>query len=274
MSRKNWSSEKLFFRLLNNKTQKTYFENISELHRRPNQKVFERAIDLGKSKIDREKIIGIDVLAQLGLDKRYNQKQILDLYFSILSIPQTPKVLFSTLSAIGHNNGELKKQQVVSIEQFKNHNYSDVRFGVVCALMGVEHKLAIDTLIELSSDSHHQVRDWATFSIGSQTEINTPAIIAALQSRLSDTDHNTRFEAISGLAQRKHNSVKSILIDELEIIDDHGSLILESIELFGDKSFIPLIEAQIEKNKKLKSINEKWLVDSMKRLINNTHNSG
>ncbi len=268
MSRKNWSSEKLFFRLLNNKTRKTYYENIHELRRRPSQEVFEKAMNLGKSKVDKEKIIGVDVLAQLGLDKRFNQNEILDLYFSILKSPQTPKVLFSTLSAIGFNNGSLKKERVHTISKFKNHNYSDVRFGVVCALMGVDHELAIEVLIELSSDSHHQVRDWATFSIGSQTEINTPAIIEALQTRLKDTDHNTRFEAISGLAQRKHISVRPILIEELEIIDGSGSLILESIEEFGDKSFTPLLKAQIEKNKKLKTINEKWLLDCIESLEN------
>ena len=72
MSRERWTSEKIFNRLLNNKTQKTYWENISELRKRPSQDVFEKAYDFAKSKNDRQKIIGLDILQQLGFKPRYN----------------------------------------------------------------------------------------------------------------------------------------------------------------------------------------------------------
>ena len=266
MSRVNWTNEKLFFRLLKNKTKKTYWSNIHELRKRPCQEVFVMASSLCNSNLDKQIIVGIDVLAQLGVNKRYNQKLTIDICFSSLKKTQTPKVLYTILSAIGHNNNSLKKKQIQTISEFKNHKYSDVRFGVVSALMGIESELGIETLIKLSNDKHNEVRDWATFSIGSQIEMDSEIIRQALKERLNDKDHNTRSEAISGLAQRQDNSVKEILIDELEKIDNHGSLILESIEVFGDLSFIPLIEAQIEKNKNTKMINEKWLVDCLENL--------
>jgi HEAT repeat protein len=132
--------------------------------------------------------------------------------------------------------------------------------------MGVESTLAMSTLIELSNDKHPDVRDWATFSIGTQSEMNSPDIIEALKARLNDEDVNTRREAICGLARRKDHSVRQILIDELAIIDDHGSIILESIEEFGDKSFIPLLEDQLKKNQQLSTINEQWLLDCINTL--------
>tara|TARA_B110000240_G_scaffold150428_1_gene166633 strand:- start:307 stop:753 length:447 start_codon:yes stop_codon:yes gene_type:complete len=74
MSRKNWTSEKIFTRLLNNKTQKTFWENVSELRKRSNKVVYNQAFKLANSEIDKEKIIGIYVLAQLGFDPRFHQK--------------------------------------------------------------------------------------------------------------------------------------------------------------------------------------------------------
>lgn len=266
MSRKNWSSEKLFFRLLKNKTRKSYGETIYELRCRPTKDVFDRAVELAKSHLDKEIMIGVDVLAQLGAGERYNQPQILKLYFDLLNQRQSPKVLFSILSAIGHNNSSLTNRHISTLAEFKNHTYSDVRFGLTCALSCVDHDLAIQLLIELMTDKHSVVRDYATFSIGTQSERNTPTILNALKARLNDSHRMPKVEAIIGLALRKDPCVKEILIEELENIDDHGSFILESIEALEDEDFIPIIQNQIEKNKITKMVNEEWLVSILKEL--------
>ena len=62
MSRKKWTSEKIFTRLLNNKTQKTFWENVRELRKRPNNEVYNKAYKLAESESEKEKIIGIYVL--------------------------------------------------------------------------------------------------------------------------------------------------------------------------------------------------------------------
>ena len=268
MSRKNWSTEKLFFRLLNNTTKATYWDTIHEVCDRPTSEVFERAITLGNSEVERERIIGIDVLAQLRPDTKVNQKHIKKLLFSLLNIEQRPKIIIAALFAIEHYNDSLNKKEVLTILHFKNHDCSDIRLGVVVALSGIENDMVIQSLIELSRDSHRKVRDWATFAIGSQIEMNSTSILHALKERLTDSDHDTRFEAISGLAQRKDISVRKTLLDELETINSHGSLILESIVLLGDMSFVPILQAKIEANKVSKTINEKWLIDCLEELQN------
>jgi HEAT repeat protein len=266
MYRKNWSSEKLFFRLLNNKTNKTHWSIVYELRRRPTQDVYDRAFSLAVSRNDDEKIIGILILAQLGLDRRFQRNKTLALYFRLLDTPQSPKVISSILSAIGHNNAGLSNHRVSKLAAFKDHNYSDVRFALVHALSCVDKDLSIDVLIELMSDKHPDVRDWATFGIGSQSERNSPKIIEALKARLDDAHCVSRMEAIIGLALRKETCVKDLLIEELKDIDNSNSPILEAIEAFGDKDFIPILEELIIENKRSNQVNENWLIETLHSL--------
>jgi hypothetical protein len=56
MSRKYWTIEKIFSRLLTHKTQNTFWDNISELRRRPHKEVYSRAFQFAKSDSEKEKI--------------------------------------------------------------------------------------------------------------------------------------------------------------------------------------------------------------------------
>ena len=121
MSRKNWSSEKIYERLLTNKSKKTYWDNIGELRSRPNNKVFKRAFSLTNSKYKKEKIIGIDILAQLGFNPRVFKKETLKRYFELLDSENDTEVLMSLFYAIGHNNENLTSKQISKMVRFKNH---------------------------------------------------------------------------------------------------------------------------------------------------------
>ncbi len=123
-----------------------------------------------------------------------------------------------------------------------------------------------ETLIELSTDKDPDIRDWATFSLGTQIETNNDSITKVLWERTNDSSELVRFEAIVGLAKRQDKRIKDTLIQELKNIDDNGSIILESIEEFNDFEFIELLEKQIELNKKTQQVNEKWLIDTLGRL--------
>ena len=268
MSRKDWTSEKIFGRLLNNKTQKTFWENIREIRSRPTKKVYQYAYKLSNSSLEKEQIIGIYVLAQLGYHPRMNKKKTLKLYFDLLKTNPTPKLLEALLSSIAHNNDSLSKSYISELIKFRYHNYSDVRFQLTLALSGIEHEKAIETLIFLSTDKHSDVRDYATWSLGTQLDINSEKIINALWNRITDSDESTRFEAIYGLSKRKDIRIKEMLKKELEDINNNGSQILESIEELNDPEFISLIKEQIKKNKTTKQVNEKWLLKTLKILKN------
>jgi len=260
MSRKNWTDEKLFFRLLNNKSDKTYWDNLRELRSRANSNVFNTCVKLTKSTKPKERISGIDILAQLGLTPRPFLKESKKLFFDILKKEKNQKALLSVLYAIGHNNEKLKPDEIALLVPFKDNADEGVREGLVSALLSVDNKLAIDTLIHLTNDKVSHIRDWATFGIGTQIERDNKLIRAALWLRVDDKHQDTRFEAIVGLAKRKDKRIKEIIKKEL-LNEDYGSLIFEAIEELNEKDFLPLLKKSLVKAKKSYSNNPEWVKD-------------
>lgn len=173
MARENWKSEQIFDRLVNNKSQKTYWDNIRELRKRATEEIYDQAYTLATSESDKKKIIGIDVLAQLGFEPRIRQQKTVELYFKLLESEQNDDVLFSLLFGISHNNNNLTESQVVKLTEFKNSKNKDIRYSLVAALSTLETPKAIETLIELSEDKFSSIRNWATFGIGTLCEENS-----------------------------------------------------------------------------------------------------
>ena len=258
MSRKNWKSKKVFTRLLENKTQKTFWDNIIELRKRPNKEVYNRAFELAKSSNEKEKIIGIYVLAQLGPNPRFQQKKTVDLYFKLLENEKSPKVISAILSSISHNNEILNEKQILKLIEFKKHTYSDVRFQLTLALSCLENENAIKTLIELSQDKYSDIRNWSTFGLGSQIEINNAEITKALWNRTNDKNQETKLEAIVGLANRKDSRIKEIIKRELKN-DEYGALLFDAIETLNDTDFIPLLTENLKLAKNDSGISNEWI---------------
>ena len=260
MGRKDWKSEKIFDRLVNNKSQKTYGENISELRKRANEDIHNQAYNLAKSKYDKKKIIGIDVLAQLGFDPRILQKKTITLYFELLENEQGDDVLQALFYSISHNNEKLTKRQVLKLIEFKNHKNKDVRFSLVYALSGVDNLKALDTLIELSEDKFSSIRNWATFGIGTLSEQTNEHIIKALWKRMQDKHQETKLEAIVGLANRNQVGVKKQIIQELKN-GEYGTLLFEAIETLKDIDFIPYLKNNLKSSQNNSGISDEWLTD-------------
>lgn len=261
----NYKTGKIFERLLTNKSKENYWNYVRELRKRKTDEIFRNSILLTKSESAKERMIGTDILAQFGFP-RYRKKEIIDLFFELLTSESDKKVISSILYGIGHNNEKLTKKQVKFLCSFCNHKSVYVKHSLVSALCTIEKDVAIDSLIKLSKDKNSDIRDWATFGIGNQVEIDNEKIRAALWDRISDKDEGVRLEAISGLAMRKDYRIKEILKTELENIDEFGSLILESIEYLNDKSFIQILETKIIENKKSKKVNENWLLNTLDKL--------
>lgn len=260
MGRKNWTSEKIFDRLVNNKSQKTYWNNISELRKRANEDVYDQAFKLAKSESDKKKIIGIDVLAQLGFDPRIGQQKTINLYFDLLENEQSDDVLFALFFGISHNNENLTKKQVSKLVEFKDSKNTDVRYSLVSALSGIANPKAIETLIELSEDKFSSIRNWATFGIGTLSEENNDRIINALWKRTKDKHQETKLEAIVGLAKRKEFAVKEQIISELKN-GKYTTLLFDAITELNDKELIPYLESELNSAKKDSKTNKQWLVE-------------
>ncbi|GAA4243242.1 hypothetical protein [Winogradskyella damuponensis] len=266
MARENWNSGKIFDRLVNNKSQKTYWNNISELRKRATEEIYDQAYKLAKSENDKNKIIGIDVLAQLGFDPRIGQQKTVELYFELLENEQNDDVLFSLFFGISHNNENLTEKQILKLTEFKNSKNKDIRYSLVSALSTVENPKAIETLIELSEDKYSSIRNWATFGIGTLSEKNNDRILKALWKRTKDKHQETKLEAIVGLANRNEIGVKEQIIEELKD-GEYGTLLFDAIKTLKDKDFIPYLESNLKSAKKDSGIKEEWISD-LKQCLN------
>lgn len=239
------SNEELLYAALTEEDEDLAWDAIMIMHLRGSPDIFEAARQLCASKDVRERRVGADILGQLGLLGQAFQEESVQLLLGMLEHEQDPDVLDSVAVALGHRKDP---RAVEPLARLKNHPAEDVRFSVVFGLLTHEDELAIQTLIELSSDENAHVRDWATFGIGSQIETDTPAIRAALLARLTDEDPDTRNEAITGLARRHDQRVVEFLLAALEPAfadsvdpDTFRYRELEAIEELGDPRFYPAL---------------------------------
>ena len=260
MSRKNWTDEKIFFRLLNNKSDKTYWENIREIHSRPTVNVFNTCVNLINSSKPKERNIGIDILAQLGFPPRPFFKESRKLFFRVLNKEKDTRVLRSVLYAIGHNNNKLKLEEISILASYKNSADEGLREGLVSALLSINNNLAIDTLIHFTTDKISHIRDWATFGIGTQIKNNNKLIREALWLRVEDDHQDTRFEAIFGLAKRKDKRIKEVIKREL-LKRDCGSLLFQAIDELNDINFLPILKKLYSECKNYNNNNSDWIED-------------
>jgi len=273
MSRINSSDDKLIHRLLNNKSDKTRWENIRVLRNRPSEALFSKCVELTKSNNPKNRKIGIDILAQLGLPPRPFLKETIKIYFDLLPIETDPGILMSLLYAIGHNNEELDNEQIDQLCSLIDNKNSWVKEGLVFALLGIDHLSAIETLITLSSDKLSHIRNWATFGIGSQIDRNNKNIREALWKRMNDKHQETKLEAVVGLAKRKDKRVKDIIRREL-LGGESGSLLFEAIIETKDHEFLPILKQHLKTIEGDETINPDWkkgLTNCVEELIRLTN---
>ena len=129
MNRKTLTSEKLFYRLINNKTESTYWPNLRELRSRVNSEVFEKSYQLAQSSKPSERRIGVDVLAQFGIgEPRPYYKETIALYWRLLETETEPSVITSLIYGIGWNNQDMKGEGISALAKFKNHRSTNSWF--------------------------------------------------------------------------------------------------------------------------------------------------
>lgn len=219
------------------------WDAISVLRRRATPKIYRKARKLCRSTDPRERELGVDILAQFGHRawKRYPlRKQRVRFLLKVLETETDNGVLYALTIAFGHLHSSHSNSALLSL---KNHPVSEVRYGVAFGLVTNEDKYpdAIDALIELSTDRDDDVRDWATFKLGTQLDLDTPEIREALYARLSDTHQETFDEALVGLAKRKDQRVFEPLLTELTTKPDWSVLDFEAAEELADARLLPAL---------------------------------
>jgi HEAT repeat protein len=237
------------------------WDAVAVLHFRSTREVFDAAMKLSTSSIARERELSADILGQFGCFELRPYPYFdatVERLVAMLPGEQDPGVLYAVGTGLGHR---YDARGVEPLSKLKSHPDDDVRYAVVMGLAGQTDPLAIQTLIDLTHDDATKVRDWATFTLGTQCDLDTPAIREALWQRIDDSDDDTRCEAFAGRAQRHDDRIIPNLIAELrhqnicrlaiEAARDFASPKLLAVlreldsDFKGDTEFGPLIQEAI-----------------------------
>jgi HEAT repeat protein len=197
---------------------------------------FEIAAKLARSQLAHERRVAADILAQLGWQEKTYLNESNQILLDLLCDPDAA-VLQAASIACGHRKSPLSVARLVELAK---HPGDGVRYGVTYGLAGQDEPAAIAALILLSSDADRDVRDWATFALGSQTDVDTSDLREALRARLADEDPEIRGEALVGLGRRHDEQLKSAVLAELNG-EFHGDWAFEAAEAVADPDFIPAL---------------------------------
>ena len=74
------------------------------------------------------------------------------------------------------------------LAKLQSHSDENVRLAVVHGLSCQDDSIAVSSLISLSADSNRDVRNWATFGLGSMTSVDSDALREALLERSKESD--------------------------------------------------------------------------------------
>ncbi|MFB9831603.1 HEAT repeat domain-containing protein [Actinoallomurus acaciae] len=148
-------------------------------------------------------------------------------------------VTWSIAQALGST---YDRRAVPVLASLAAHPDADVRLKTAQALPSMPPEEAvIGALIRLTADEDPQVRNWATFGLGSQVDADTPAVREALRARLGDDGEDVRAEAVFGLARRRDPRATARVIELLEAEQGIFSWGLEAAACLRDPALLPYL---------------------------------
>lgn len=228
-----------------------YWGPIQILHCRADNEVIASGARLLLAEDKHSRMLGANILSQVAFGDPTKGDAAGELLFAAIETEQDSDVITDLAYALGHTPYLRACPRLIALGK---HASEDVRLAVAYALpMHCEVPDTIPALITLSKDQDVDVRDWATFGLGSQLDIDLPEIRNALADRLDDPHHDARGEAIVGLAKRGDTRVIPALLKELEsdtpeklcewsLLVDAAEESISTAEKSGDPVWLPLLK--------------------------------
>jgi hypothetical protein len=253
--------DKLFERAYIAKTENNYWNQIFELRKFVGEKMIYQCFSLIDSEDLKSKQIGIDILSQLGTNRKNFIKQLFERIFIIFEISENEKLIYTSLIALGHNNQHLKTNHFKILPKFVNSKSKKIRYALTFSLFGIENKFALDMLIKLAHDKSLKIKDWATFGLGTQLKTDNEEIRKILYKNASSKNNQIRQEAIKGLSNRNDHRVNELIFKEFKK-ENFGNYLFDTLlDLKNGQQYIPLLTDVYKKHKADKTTNQKWLAD-------------
>jgi len=215
-----------------------YWNCIRSLQSRGGLAEFDVAQALISAANSSERVVGADILGQLGVGTPTFVDETVASLIAALNDP-VADVIESAVYSLGHRRSALAIEPLIRMAGHPNPN---VRHAVAFGLGGHEDRRAADCLIGLCSDEDADVRDWASFGLAVLCSIDYPELRALLHSLLSDANPEIRGQALIGLARRSDISCMDALRAELRA-EFNGIWAVEAAGHFADPSLIDDLEA-------------------------------
>lgn len=224
------------------------WNTINKIRSRATVETVQLVFKFFKSRNWRKRALAVNIICQLM------QKEQSTIYHPY-AVEEAHKILYEALSdsnlqvvttaihGLGHRPCVATLPIIVN---YATNDCTDVRYAVACALGSYKEEESINALLHLATDRDEDVRDWATFSLGSlHDDLDTPAIREVLWYNTKDSCDRVIAEAISGLAVRKDFRVIELLQSRLTA-DDCMACELETAEYLAEPSLYPYLEKLLE----------------------------
>lgn len=228
-----------------------YWEPVRVLRVRADDEVIRRATELLRSFDKHERCLGANILSEMQIWDEARGAAAAELLAEALEKESDELVLEALVFAVGHTPCA---RACARLQELAHHPSSDVRHAVAYALpMHDDYREMTSTLIGLMKDGDSDVRDWATFGLGSLLETDTVEVRDALRARLTDVDDDARGEALVGLACRGDTSVIPVIFEELRslksnklpkwtFLTEAAEKSLLAAEKSGDREWLPMLK--------------------------------
>ena len=222
-----------------------YWELVSALHDRDPEEVWSLIAPLALDEDVRLAQLVPDVLRLLGREAQPLAPRTLALFEQMLK--RTPPA--ALLACIANACVDFHDPAVVTmLAPHAGHADENVREAVLHAVRRSSHPEAIAALIALSRDAVEEVREWATFALGSQLPLaEGPQLREALAARLTDAHEATRDEAVIGLGLRADARALGPLRAQLER-GFVGVALFEAARALGSSQLLAALRASSEKS--------------------------
>ncbi|WP_371616657.1 HEAT repeat domain-containing protein [Streptomyces sp. NBC_00454] len=187
---------------------------------------------LGKASDQNEACRAETVVALVALAEREGEADVLAALARAVEMTYDPRAVPVLVVLAGHPDAGVRREVACSFP------------GV---LTGSPDGPDVHALIALTRDQDPEVRNWATFTLGSQAEADGPAIREALWARTSDENADVREEGIHGLARRRDPRAVPLLVELLGNPEGAHVLTFRAAEAMGAPELLPaLLEYEAE----------------------------
>jgi HEAT repeat protein len=179
--------------------------------------VLEEAACLLRSDLERARTLGADILGRLVGIEPNCRPVVLSALLAAMAVEKSSSAKASIVAALGHVDDPGTLGLVFPLAGDPS---AEVRLAVAFAVATISPQPlapeARTALISLSRDGDPEVRDWATFGLGTLSDADGPDVRAALLARAEDASHEARAEALFGLAVRRDPRAVPHLIRALQ----------------------------------------------------------